>query len=286
MRRSVRDAIVGFSIIGGMAAFAGTMLWLRGVRLSANAWNISANFENASGLAERSPVTYRGILIGTVGKIDITPQSIKARLEIDNGLIQLPKPVFAKVVTSSLLGGDVQVSLISLGKPLPPKSPLPGSKNCFGSKVLCDGETIEGQSLMSISTLTEQFEEILKKADKEDIVSNLIASTKQFDLTQKHLDELIVQVKEELKKAQPIINNLVLASEHFNNILAALDNPKTLKDLQQTASSTSSLTKKIDALGDDMGKIMNDSELKNALRSVTIGLGELFNELYPRKLGK
>ena len=60
MRRSVRDAIVGFSIVGAVVAFAGTLLWLRGVRLGAKVWSIKVNFPDATGLAERSPVTYRG----------------------------------------------------------------------------------------------------------------------------------------------------------------------------------------------------------------------------------
>ena len=50
---------------------------------------------------------------------------------------------------------------------------------------------------------------------------------------------------------------------------------------------TWSSAKKIDGLGSDFGKIIDDDELINALRSVTIGLGKLFNELYPdRTSGK
>ena len=281
MRRSVRDAIVGFSIVGGMIAFTSTMLWLRGFRLTANAWQVTANFEDASGLAERSPVTYKGILIGSVSKIKVTPSVVQATLEIDEGTLRLPKPVVAKVFTSSLLGGDVQVGLISRGQPLGDKAPMPGSKNCPGSTTLCAGETIKGEALTSISTLTEKFERLLQQADKEKILSSLVESTNQFDLTQKNLDDLILEAKSELNRAKPIITNLSQATNHISNILAALDNAKTLSDIQETASSTRSITKKIDAFGSDMKEVINDKELMSALRSVTIGLGELFNELYP-----
>ncbi len=284
MRRSVRDAIVGFSLVGGIVAFATTMLWLRGVRLSATAWNITASFKDATGLAERSPVTYRGILVGSVGKIQVTPDAVQATLEIDKGNLRLPKPVVAKVFTSSLLGGDVHVSLISRGsKPSDLKAPMPGATNCYESNILCNGEVITGESLTSISTLTEELERILQKADKQDIVASLVDSTRQFDITQKNLDELIQQVKSEVLRAKPIITNLSLASTHISNILAALDNPKTLNDIQQTASSTRSITNKIDSLGTDMQEIISDEDLMKALRSVTIGLGEFFNELYPEE---
>ena len=104
MRRSVRDAIVGFSIIGAVVAFAGTLLWLRGVRLGAKVWSIKVNFPDATGLAERSPVTYRGILVGTVVKIDVTSQAVRATLEINKGDLRLSKPVVAKVALVHCLG--------------------------------------------------------------------------------------------------------------------------------------------------------------------------------------
>ena len=283
MRRSIRDAIVGLSILGGIVLFGGTTLWLRGVKLGANQWTIQANFNNASGLAEMSPVTFRGILVGSIEKIKVTPKNVQAIIDINDSELQLPKPVFAKIVTSSLLGGDAQVALITLGQDIPADSPFPQSPKCQQSEILCDGDIIKGKALKSISTLTEELEKMIQQADKQDVVSNLVDSTKQFDRTQKNLDELIAQAKEEIGKMEPIIQNLKNASMHFNNILASIDNPTTLEDIQKTASSTRSLTKKIDELGTDFNKIMDDKELMSAIRSVTIGLGELFNEIYPEK---
>ena len=86
MRRSVREAIVGFSIGGAIAGFAGTMLWLRGVRLGSETWTVTADFANAGGLAARSPVTFRGIMVGTVRSVDVTPMSVRATLEISADL--------------------------------------------------------------------------------------------------------------------------------------------------------------------------------------------------------
>ena len=131
MRRSVRDAIVGFSILGAILAFSGSVLWVRGIRLGAKSWKVTASFSNATGLAERSPVTYRGILIGSVKEIKVGQDAVKAILEISRADLRLSLPVRAKVVTSSLLGGDVQVALVSHGKPLDPETPLPLSKNCL-----------------------------------------------------------------------------------------------------------------------------------------------------------
>ena len=281
MRRSIRDALVGLSLLGGVVVFASTTLWLRGVRIGANQWSIQARFSNASGLAELSPVTFRGILVGSVKRIKVTPVDVQAIIDINNSKLQLPKPVIAKVSTSSLLGGDAQVALITNNQNIPKNSPMPKSKECKGGNILCDGDIIEGQSLKSISTLTEELEKLIEKADNQNIVSNLVESTKQFDQTQKNLDELIAEARNEIGKIGPIINNLKNASNHFNNILSSIDNPDTLNDIKLTASSTRSITGKIDELGTDFNKIMDDKELMSAIRRVTIGLGELFSELYP-----
>ncbi len=283
MKRSIRDAIVGLSILGGIIIFTGSSLWLRGIKIGANQWKIQANFSDASGLSELSPVTFRGILVGSISKIKVNPNNVEATIVINNSSLRLPKPVIAKVITSSLLGGDAQVSLRTMGNSIPQNSPMPASPKCSKSSILCEGDIIKGESLKSISTLSQELEKIIEKADKEDIVSNLVDSTKQFDQTQKNLDELVAQVKEEVRRLEPIITNLQEASSHFNNILASLDNPQTLNDIQQAASSTRSLTGKIDALGTDFSKVIEDKELMSAIRSVTIGLGELFNELYPKK---
>ena len=62
MRRSLRDAIVGFTVIGGVVAFAATLSWMRGVRLGSGDWGLTVRFADAGGLAVRSPVTSRGIV--------------------------------------------------------------------------------------------------------------------------------------------------------------------------------------------------------------------------------
>ena len=130
MRRSVRDAIVGFTVIGGIIGFAAAALWLRGVRLGSSYWTLTARFNDAAGLAERSPVTYRGILVGSVRSIAVTPEAVVAELEIDKGDLILPLPVTATVASGSLLGGDAQVALVSRGIPLPKDAPLPRAADC------------------------------------------------------------------------------------------------------------------------------------------------------------
>lgn len=281
MRRSLRDAFVGFSLLGGLVIFSGAMLWLRDFRLGSKTWEISASFKDASGLAKMSPVTYRGIIVGSVQKISFTPNTVETKIKLNNDNLILPKPVIAKIVTSSMLGGDAQLSLISLGKSLNKNELITVNKDCPQKRILCSGDKIKGVEMVSISSLTEGINGIIDEADKQAIVNKVSESIQQFDRTQANLDELVLLSKSELIRAKPIISELTKASFHLNNILESLDNPETLKDIQELASTSSSLTKKIDQMSSDMGNIMEDKELINALKKVTIGLSKLFDDIYP-----
>ena len=281
MRRSLRDAFVGFSLLGGVVIFSGAMLWLRDFRLGSKTWEISASFKDASGLAKMSPVTYRGIIVGSVQKISFTPNTVETKIKLNNDNLILPKPVIAKIVTSSMLGGDAQLSLISLGKSLNKNELITVNKDCPQKRILCSGDEIKGVEMVSISSLTEGINGIIDEADKQAIVNKVSESIQQFDRTQANLDELVLLSKSELIRAKPIISELTKASFHLNNILESLDNPETLKDIQELASTSSSLTKKIDQMSSDMGNIMEDKELINALKRVTIGLSKLFDDIYP-----
>ena len=281
MRRSLRDAFVGFSLLGGLFIFSGAMLWLKDFRLGSKTWEISASFKDASGLAQMSPVTYRGIIVGSVQKINFTPNTVDTKIKLNNDNLILPKPVIAKIVTSSMLGGDAQLSLVSLGKSLNKNELLTVKKDCPNKRILCSGDNIKGIEMASISSLTEGINGIIDEADRQEIVNKVSESIEQFDRTQANLDELVLLSKLELIRAKPIISELTKASIHLNNILESLDNPKTLKDIQEIASTSSSLAKKVDEMSSDMSNIMEDKELLDALKRVTIGLSKLFDDIYP-----
>ena len=281
MRRSVRDAIVGFTVLGGLVGFVATGMWMRGIRLGSSEWRLTANFNDASGLAERSPVTYRGILVGSVRSIKVTSSAVVAELEITKGDLRLPLPVTATISSASLLGGDAQVALMSRGKPLPKDAPLPKAAHCQAKAQLCDGAMVMGREAPSIATVTDTFQELLTQAQVEKLIPNTAASIEQIDATAKSFEALTVQLKAELSKVDPVLRNLQAATAHANNIVAALDNPETLSSLRQTATNAAELTAKLDAVGGDVETLTSDPAFMEGLRNVTIGLGALFSEVYP-----
>ena len=281
MRRSLRDSIVGFSLAGGLIIFTSFSFWLRGIKLSSKDWLIFADFNNASGLSKKSPVTYRGIIVGSIEDLIFTNESIKAKIVINNPEIILAKPAFAKVVTNSFLGGDVQVAIETSEANLPKNTEKATSKLCNKNLIVCEGDTIKGKQLSSLSNITNKINQLLKDSNQENLVENIIKSIEQFDKTQENLDELIYLSKQEINRVKPLLNDLTIAAGHLNTILATMNDAETLEDIKLTLEASSSISQKINLMADDFELLMKDQELTSALRDLAIGLSKFLNEIYP-----
>ena len=281
MRRSFRDSIVGFSLLGGILIFTFFSFWLRGVKLSSKNWFLFAEFNNASGLSKKSPVTYRGILVGSIEDILFTNESIKAKIVLNNQDIILPRPTFARVVTNSFLGGDVQVALETSGKTIPKNTVKATSEKCNSKLIVCQGDTITGKQLSSLSNITNRLNQILKESNQENLIENVVNSIDQFDKTQANLDELIYLSKQEILRVKPLITEVTIAAAHLNNILSTINDEETLKDIKLTIDAAESISGKIDNMSDDFAQLMKDKELTKSIRDLTIGLSKFLNEIYP-----
>ncbi len=281
MRRSLRDSIVGFSLLGGLLVFTFFSFWLRGVKLSSKNWFLFAEFNNASGLSKKSPVTYRGILVGSIEDILFTNESIKAKIVLNNPDIILPKPAFARVVTNSFLGGDVQVALETSEKTIPKNTSKAISEKCDSKLIICQGDTITGKQLSSLSNITNRINQLLKESNQENLIENVIKSIDQFDTTQENLDELIYLSKQEIMRVKPLIKEVTIAAGHLNNILSTINDEKTLKDIKLTIEAVESISGKLDNMSDDFEQLMKDKELTKSIRDLTIGLSKFLNEIYP-----
>ena len=178
---------------------------MKGLKFSRETWHITANFTDATGLSNGTPVTFRGIQIGNVQAITFTPKDVKAKIRINSNDLVLFKPVTAKIETNSLLGGDAQISLNSQGEPINNLKMLPTEKKCVQDIILCEGDSIKGNDLSNMSKLAGDLNKFINDADKQEIIEKMVSSIEQFDSTQENLDELIRLSKFDVYIAMPII---------------------------------------------------------------------------------
>lgn len=299
MRRSLREAIVGFSLLAAIAGSAGLWAWLKGMSLNQNIWTVRVRFADAAGLADRSSVTYRGVLVGSVRKIQVTSGAVEALLEITDPNLRLRRPAIAEVRTSSLLGGDAEVALISTAPPGREPTQRPRSPDCDPKAMVCSGGEVTGVGAASLSSVTTLMQNLLDQANEQRLVSRIAGVTSSIDVTSKQANRflgdsrlLVKDLNAAVLKADPILANLktatseaAQASRHIRNVAASFDNPRTVAQLKGTAANAEKLTARWEAVGGDVNKLTADPQFMDGVRSVTLGLGKFFDELYPEQAG-
>ena len=292
MRRSVREAIVGFTLLAAVAGASGLWLWLKGVSVGSRHWSFRVSFADAAGLGERSAVTYRGVLVGSVRNLRTSSEAVVADLEITDPSLRLPLPLMAQVEEASLLGGDAVVALLAPSRPLPPGTPGPRDPACNRKLTVCPGTELRGTSAASIMSVTATMQKLLDQADKENLVPMLADTTRSFDATSKQADsflregeQLIRDLKTAVRDAQPTLDNLNVSTAHIRNLTRALDDPKVVSDLKGTVTNAKQLTARWDQVGGDVNKLTADPKFMDGIRSVAVGLGKFFDELYPAQTG-
>lgn len=108
MTTRVTEIWVGIFVAAGMAALF--MLAMKVSNLSTytgdEGYEVTARFEDVSGLKVRSPVTMSGVRIGRVKRIEFDDQALQAvvvmEIELRHNL--LPKDTSASIYTAGLLG--------------------------------------------------------------------------------------------------------------------------------------------------------------------------------------
>ena len=292
MRRSVREAIVGFTLLAALAGGGAFWLWLQGVSAGSRQWRFSVSFADAAGLGDRSAVTYRGVQVGNVRQLRTSSDAVVAELEITDPSLRLPMPLLAQVEASSLLGGDAVVALLAPPRSLPPGTPGPRDPGCNRALTVCPGMQLRGVSAASLSSVTATMQKLLDEADRLKLVASLASTSRTFDTTAKQADRFLVEGQQLLRdlqvavqEARPTLANLNASTAHIRNLTRALDNPKTVAELQGTVANAERLTARWDQVGGDVNKLTADPKFMDGIRSVAVGLGKFFDELYPASTG-
>lgn len=89
--------IVGVAFVGGRYAQLDRLFIDR-------TYEVRAQFSNSGGIFSGAQVTYRGIEVGTVGKLTFTRDGVEARLDIEKSAPQIPADVLVVVANKSAIG--------------------------------------------------------------------------------------------------------------------------------------------------------------------------------------
>ena len=105
-KKSIETLVGGFVLLGMLGL---VFLALKAANLGslggADAYTLTANFDNIGGLKARAPVRAAGVTVGRVKSIQLDPKTYQGivTLDIDKDY-KFPKDTSAKILTAGLLG--------------------------------------------------------------------------------------------------------------------------------------------------------------------------------------
>ena len=108
MRMRIMEISVGAFLVAGIVALILLALSVSGLSTSGqgDTYKVYARFENIGGLSVRSKVSMSGVMIGRVTNIDLDPEMLMARveMEINEDVNFLSLDSSASILTAGLLG--------------------------------------------------------------------------------------------------------------------------------------------------------------------------------------
>lgn len=303
MRRRLREASVGLSIIATAIAASGFWLWLRGNVHTGNNWEITVLFQDVGGLVPRSNVTYRGVDIGTVQAIVPGSRDVSVQARLSDPDLVIVQPVVAEVVTGSLLGGTASLVIRGSSSPLA-TAVSPTAPDCNPQQQLCRDAVVTGKTsaklddviagatdlldqakdvelLVSVDEMAETIADVgIELAETMDDVRSLVGSLQS---TAGSFQNAIDSFQNSLDQLQPSIENANTATEHLANFAIGLDNPEAIQQLMQTFVNLQHLTAKMNEVSGDLSTLTSSTDFLRSVRDVAVGLGLFFDDIYGRE---
>ncbi len=311
MRRSLREATVGLSILAALGMASVLWLHLRGSRFFGTAWTITVRLDDAAGLASRSNVFYRGVDVGTVQSITPEPGFVAVQVQISDAELVIAQPVRARVVTGSLLGGTAQLVLIGSSKPLAaPVSPT--AEDCPSARQLCAGDVLLGAQSPSLDAVVARVTSLLDHVIDLDLIGTVdetvkvladtsntitVAAEESIVLTQsfqdlaQRLEPMVDQVNTSAANITTITDNLAKASAELSRSETIAKFRQTMANLETATdhlnakagpilANMESFTANLDEITSDVLEITSDPAVAKGLKNLTVGLGLLLEDLY------
>ncbi len=106
MKRSVVETALGALVIGVAAIFLVFSYKLANVGAGSGGYEVTAHFSGIGGLQAGDDVQISGVKVGSIGAVDLDPETYLARVHIQVGEgVKLPLDTAALISSESLLGG-------------------------------------------------------------------------------------------------------------------------------------------------------------------------------------
>lgn len=250
------EALVGLTVILGIITAVLGAVWLSGRSWGEQYKDVLASFSEVGQLAEGNPVTYRGVQVGRVSKIELSPRGTGVYVTLSIAPdVQFSGQDMGVLLGSASLFGDWQAEIVSqaeypdmLFTTAPRRDVLPGATlpdiselTAVAARIASDIETLSEriqiaftpetaveirQTIENVSAATDQLSGFLEAQTRTygAVGTNVLASTENIRQATAAAQATMNDVRASLRggDVQQILTNARVASENLTTLTEQL----------------------------------------------------------------
>lgn len=190
----------------------GVLIWgytyLKGKNIFQNSTQIYVEYDNVDGLSSSAPVKVNGFKIGIVSQVYLKEDysgKIIVVLDITEPLSIAKEGVIAKIESSSIMGGKQVILNFPKGV-------------CNGTNCLESGDTIKGETLTLLGSMTSDLDPYLDKAERSfEAIDSMLRSWGTAEGAEDGVGKSLADI-------QAILSNLNATSRSLNNLIGGASN--------------------------------------------------------------
>ncbi|MEG2479877.1 MAG: MlaD family protein, partial [Mucinivorans sp.] len=249
-----------------------------------------AVFNSADGLEASAPVMTKGFRIGTVEKVDLDlkTQNIIVKISVQQEY-PVPRDSKAKIGSTSLLGGkDIELQFGQSNEKFKNKDTIP---TIFEPSIIqmagAEYSSLKGKLSSFYRQLDAALEGINGVLSQKNVtnleatMANINSLTTNLDILVKkesanisHVVGNLTELSKSLRETAPKLNNTI---DNINKATATL--PPVIENAATAIESLSHTLQKIERGEGNIGKLVNDEALYQALDSTVVSLQALITDI-------
>lgn len=272
---------VGAFALSGAAILAGMISFMGAFSLGRGGYELLIDYPQVSGLMSGHEVRYAGVKVGSVKKINVSPDKVEVVAEIDDN-IKIPEGASFSIGADGILG-EKFVSV------LPPVK--------VGQSFIAQGATVKGTAGGGMDDLMANSGGVMNRLDNiasafenifgdKDVQESLKASMKNMAEISKNMNDFTKVMADVAVANQSDISNIAkqmnlvsqrmaAATGHLESMAAGIDaNGKTGRNIANMAEHMASTTKRMENIVAVLEKVAQDPVTSQSLQDTLINVKE------------
>jgi phospholipid/cholesterol/gamma-HCH transport system substrate-binding protein len=234
-----------------------------------DSYRVVAHFDESGGIFAGAEVSYRGVTVGQVGKLELTDEGVDVLLDIDHDSARIPADTKAVVANRSAVGEQ----FVDL-QPETDQGPYLGD----GTEI----PTAMTQTPISTTKFLVDIDDTVNSVNKQSLTTVIGELGKAFKGTGENLGQIIDTSNSFIRTANANFDTTTALLEDGNTVLTTqLDKASAIRSFARDLSSFSDTLVRSDK---DLRRVINNgsataNQLRTFLEENHVDLGGLINNL-------